>query len=129
MTKVTEKPVLYKCDKCGKVVMITSPGEGTLVCCDQNMRLLEEQTADFKNEKHVPIVEKVPEGIKVTVGSTIHPMTEEHHIEWIAVLDGKKFMVECLKPGDEPIAVFPTSNTDVAAYEYCNIHEFWTNKK
>ena len=126
---MTGSPELYKCDKCGKVVMVTSPGEGKLVCCDEKMRLLEKQTADYKNEKHVPVVEKTAGGIKVTVGSTLHPMTEEHHIEWIAVLDGGMFMVKCLKPGDEPVAEFPTSNIGVYAYEYCNIHEFWTNKK
>jgi len=126
---MTENPVLYKCDKCGKVMMITSPGEGTSVCCDEKMRLLEIQTADYKNEKHVPVVEKSGVGIKVTVGSTIHPMTEEHHIEWIAVLDGDIFMVKCLKPGDEPIAEFPVSNVNVKAFEYCNIHELWGNGK
>ena len=123
-------PELYKCDKCGKVMMVTSPGEGTTTCCGENMRLLEIKTADFKTEKHVPIVEKTAAGgIKVTVGSTIHPMTEEHHIEWIAVLDGDMFMAKCLKPGDEPIAEFPISNTGVRAFEYCNIHEFWGNGK
>ena len=122
-------PVIYKCDKCGKVIIITSPGEGKLVCCDQDMRLIEAKKADFKTEKHVPIIEKSAGGIKVTVGSTIHPMTEEHHIEWIAVLDGDIFMAKCLKPGDEPVAEFPTSNTSVKAFEYCNIHEFWSNEK
>ena len=38
------------------------------------MILLSEQTADFKNEKHGPVVEKTGSGIKVTVGSTIHPI-------------------------------------------------------
>lgn len=109
--------------------MVTSNGDGTSVCCDEKMRLLDIQTADYRNEKHVPIVEKSAGGIKVTVGSTIHPMTEEHHIEWIAVLDKGTFIIKCLKPGEEPSAEFPTSNTDVKAFEYCNIHEFWGNGK
>jgi superoxide reductase len=51
------------------------------------------QTADWKTEKHVPVIEcldKVKSGepfsIKVAIGKEIaHPNTTEHHIRWIAV--------------------------------------------
>lgn len=60
------------------------------------------QTADWKTEKHVPVIEmpakaKKGENIKmsVTVGKQIaHPNTTEHHIVWLEVLffpDGEKF--------------------------------------
>jgi superoxide reductase len=60
------------------------------------------QTADWKTEKHVPVIEcseKVKSGelfsIKVTIGKEIaHPNTTEHHIRWIAVYfhpEGDKF--------------------------------------
>jgi len=51
------------------------------------------KTADFKSEKHVPVIES-PDTVKagewftigVTVGKEIaHPNTTEHHIAWIAV--------------------------------------------
>ena len=60
------------------------------------------QSADWKQEKHVPVIE-LPEGAKkdesmkigVTVGKEIaHPNTTEHHIEWIEVYflpEGEKF--------------------------------------
>jgi superoxide reductase len=60
------------------------------------------QEADWKQEKHVPVIE-APDIIKkddvlkvtVTVGKEIgHPNTTEHHIEWISVFfqpDGEKF--------------------------------------
>jgi superoxide reductase len=60
------------------------------------------QSADWKQEKHVPVIE-LPEGVKkdesmrigVTVGKEIaHPNTTEHHIEWIEVYflpEGEKF--------------------------------------
>jgi superoxide reductase len=63
------------------------------------------QSADFKIEKHVPVIE-VPASVKkgtavkinVTVGKEIaHPNTTEHHIRWIAVYfhpTGEKFPVE-----------------------------------
>ncbi len=60
------------------------------------------QSADFKSEKHVPVIEaadkvKKTEAVKisVTVGKEIpHPNTSEHHISWIEVYflpQGEKF--------------------------------------
>jgi superoxide reductase len=60
------------------------------------------QTADWKAEKHVPVIEgpdavKADEmfEVKVTIGKEIaHPNTTEHHIRWISVFfkpKGDKF--------------------------------------
>jgi len=60
------------------------------------------QTADWKTEKHVPVIdspEKVKAGelfdVKVTLGKEIaHPNTTEHHIRWIELYflpQGAKF--------------------------------------
>ncbi len=60
------------------------------------------QTADWKTEKHVPVIEapdniKKGEPVKITlsVGKEIaHPNTTEHHIRWIVVFflaEGEKF--------------------------------------
>jgi superoxide reductase len=60
------------------------------------------QTADWKKEKHVPVIEcpdQVKAGemlqIKISIGKEIaHPNTTEHHIRWITVFfqpDGEKF--------------------------------------
>jgi len=60
------------------------------------------QSADWKKEKHVPVIDAPDKGkrgewinITLTVGKEIaHPNTTEHHIRWIAVFflpDGEKF--------------------------------------
>jgi superoxide reductase len=60
------------------------------------------QTADWKTEKHVPVIEcpdRVKAGelfpVKVTLGKEIaHPNTTAHHIRWISVYfhpEGEKF--------------------------------------
>ncbi len=63
------------------------------------------KTADWKSEKHVPVIE-APETVKagecfpvsVVVGKEIaHPNTTEHHIAWIAlhfIPDGSKVSYE-----------------------------------
>jgi superoxide reductase len=82
---MTEKGQIYKCEICGNVVEVLDEGVGELVCCGQPMKLIEEKTEDEGKEKHVPIIEKNEEGVKVKVGSVPHPMTEEHYIEWIEI--------------------------------------------
>ncbi len=119
---------VYKCEECGNVVMVLNFGGGPLVCCGQNMAKQDEKTADSSTEKHVPLIEKDEHGFTVTVGSTLHPMLEEHWIQWIElIVDGKRFLQE-LKPGDEPKAHFCVSCCEpksVSAREYCNLHGLW----
>ena len=100
-------------------------GAGALVCCGENMKLLEEKTADKTTEKHVPVIEKTDHGFKVTVGTTLHPMEEKHFIEWIELLaDGRSYKA-FLKPGDKPEATFCVDAEEVSAREHCNIHGLW----
>ena len=62
---------------------------------------------------------------KVTVGSTLHPMVDDHYIEWIELLaDGKSYS-QFLNPGDEPIAIFAVEAATVSAREHCNKHGLW----
>lgn len=116
---------IYKCEICGNIVEVLHTGEGDLVCCGQNMTLLDEKTADSTTEKHVPLIEKTSDGFKVTVGSTLHPMEEKHYIEWIELIaDGKTYR-KFLKPGDKPVAEFCVQASKVSAREYCNVHSLW----
>lgn len=63
------------------------------------------QSADWKNEKHVPVIEcpasvKADEvfEVKATIGKEVaHPNTTEHHIQWIQLFfkpDDSKFVYE-----------------------------------
>lgn len=40
---MAKKGKVYKCDVCGNVVSVVQGGDGDLVCCGQNMRLLSEE--------------------------------------------------------------------------------------
>ena len=121
---MTELLHVYKCEVCGNMVEVVHTGAGTLVCCDQPMNLLVENTTDAATEKHVPVIEKTASGVKVSVGSVAHPMLEEHLIEWIQVIaDGKSYR-KFLKPGDAPEAEFEVTG-DVNAREFCNLHGLW----
>jgi superoxide reductase len=122
MAKLLE---IYKCEHCGIIVEIVHPGGGGLVCCGQPMTMLTENTVDAAKEKHVPVIEKIPEGYKVSVGQIAHPMEEKHSIEWIELNAGGTVYRKFLKPGGLPEAVFPVSDSPVSAREYCNLHGLW----
>lgn len=122
---MAEKLQVYKCEVCGNIVEVLHGGAGELVCCGQPMVLLTENTVDAAKEKHVPVIEKVPGGIKVKVGEVAHPMEDKHYIEWIEIIaDGKAYR-QFLNPGDTPEAVFNIDADQVTAREFCNLHGLW----
>ena len=124
---MTQRLQIYKCEVCGNVVEVLHEGAGELVCCGQPMKLMKENSVDAAQEKHVPVIEKTEEGIKVKVGSIPHPMVEEHYIEWIELIaDGQAYR-QFLKPGDTPEAVFKIEAQNITAREYCNLHGLWKN--
>lgn len=122
-----KKLEIYKCEKCGNIVEVINGTKIPLVCCGQNMKLMEEQTKDASVEKHVPYIEEIENGYKVMVGKeTKHPMTEEHYIEWIELIKDNEVLRKELKPNDKPEAIFVTDKSEnVYAREYCNIHGHW----
>ena len=122
---VTQKHQIYKCEVCGNIVEVIHEGAGELVCCGQPMRIFQENTIDAAKEKHVPVIEKTADGIKVKVGSVAHPMEQKHYIEWIEVIaDGKAYR-QFLSPGQAPEAIFKIDASKVTAREYCNLHGLW----
>ena len=122
---MTEKLQIYQCAICGNMVEFIHTGAGTLVCCNQPMNLLTENTTDAATEKHVPVIEKIDGGYKVTVGSVEHPMEEKHFIEWIElVADGKAYR-QFLNPGDKPVATFSVDADSVFARVWCYLLGLW----
>jgi superoxide reductase len=116
------------------------------------------QTADWKTEKHAPLIEiKKKEDkdlifIKVSVGKEIaHPNQTQHHIRWIQLLfkpEGEKFPFEVGKidftsHGESPAG--PDTSTvytepkgffalktekpgTLIGLSFCNIHGFWRSE-
>src|SRR5210317_2270776 len=118
---------IYKCEVCGNIVEVLHGGAGQLVCCNQPMTQLKENTTDAAQEKHVPVIEKIDGGYKVTVGSVAHPMEDKHYIEWIELIAGDTAYRQFLNPGDAAAAGFKIDAAQVSAREYCNLHGLWKN--
>ena len=122
---MTKQRQIYRCPVCGNMVEVLNPGAGELVCCGKPMILLQENTTDAAQEKHVPVVEKTADGYRVKVGSVEHPMLNEHFIQWIELLTPKSVLRRELKPGCKPEATFITNEECLCARAYCNLHGMW----
>ena len=84
-------------------------------------------SVDAAVEKHVPVVTKDGNTVKVFVGEVEHPMLEEHYIGWIAIETKEGMQRKTLKAGQKPEAIFALADGDelVAAYAWCNLHGLW----
>jgi superoxide reductase len=122
------KSGIYKCMVCGNVVEVAVNGQGTLVCCGQDMKLMDEKTKDGAGEKHLPVVEEVSGGILVKVGSVPHPMEQDHWIQFIEIFTKNGYIIrKDLKHGNKPEAVFNVRKSEVdIVREFCNKHGLWS---
>jgi superoxide reductase len=125
---MTEKGQVYRCNVCGNIVTLLCTGPGNLVCCDVPMELMEAKKGDLGPEKHIPIIERSDNGVKVKVGEVPHPMVEDHYIQWVELSADNQVYIQFLGPDDQPEAEFPVNldqEKDPKSRSYCNIHGFW----
>jgi superoxide reductase len=111
------------------------------------------QSADWKKEKHVPVIDcpdEVNAGevfeVKVELGKEIpHPNTVEHHIRWISLYyqpEGDKFVYgvgrfEFNAHGEGTAFTSPSGTAwlkvdkpgTLHALAFCNIHGLWESSK
>ena len=115
------------CKHCGNIITMVHDAGVPVVCCGEKMTELVPGSTDAATEKHVPVVEVNGNEVKVKVGSVAHPMEEKHFIQWIYLQTKEGVQSKCLKPHENPEAVFALTGGDkaVAAYEYCNLHGLW----
>lgn len=127
MEKKLEKK-FYRCKTCNNILGAINDSGVTPVCCGQRMEILTANTTDAATEKHVPVITRDGDKVVVKVGSVAHPMTEDHLIQWIILIQGSVTERVVLTPGAAPEAVFTAAgaNAPVRAYGYCNLHGLWS---
>ena len=117
---------VFKCKKCGSMVIKINQGGCDPSCCGEPMKELRANDTDGAKEKHVPAVTIVDGVVRAEVGSVAHPMLEEHYIGFIALETEKGVQIKYLNPGEEPAAEFTVfDDKPVTVYEYCNLHGLW----
>jgi len=121
----SERNSVYRCEHCGLMVETIRGAAPAPSCCGETMTLVKENTQEAATEKHIPVVEKVNGGYKVTVGSVAHPMVEKHYIEWIELILGDRIYRQYLLPDSKPEAFFALEEDGAWARAYCNLHALW----
>ena len=120
----------YHCEHCGHISIDRAERKLGLKCCGADMQLLNPNTVDASNEKHLPVVDVNGSSVKVSVGSVTHPMGEDHWIQLVCLETTNGYQIKYLNPGEAPEACFElcSGEKEVAAYEYCNLHGLWITK-
>ena len=112
------------CNHCGNIVAMIRDRGVPVQCCGEAMREIIPGTGDGAQEKHVPVYDVKDGTVTVSVGSTEHPMTPEHYIEWICIETEKGLQYKNLTPNRPPRASFYISRDDKikAVNAICNLH-------
>lgn len=115
---------IFKCGHCPTQVIKINDKGCDPSCCGEAMTIIQTKTTDGALEKHVPVVKEEGDKVYVQVGSALHPMVEDHYIEWIYLLTDRGFQLKYLKPGQEPRAVFGLAEDEIVieVSAYCNKH-------
>ena len=125
---MTNKLEIYKCEICGNVIEITHEGIGTLVCCNQEMKLLSEHEPSM-DDAHYAHIEKESEIQKRVFFH--HPMTNEHYIEYIEIISNDKKYIKrkFLYIDDNPEISFKCDCREGFYVRlYCNLDGVWVSK-
>lgn len=116
----------YVCAHCGNLVEKIYESGVPMICCGEAMKQIKPNTVDASMEKHIPIYNVNSNEITVTIGSVIHPMSEEHHINWVYLLTDKGVYRHNFEIGASPVTTFIINNEKpLAIYAYCNLHGLW----
>ncbi len=121
------KPVnIYKCKENNATLVQLNFNEEPF----GSLEALEMDEANGDPQKHVPIMEYAGDTLHVKVGSTPHPMTPQHYIEWILVQTDDGGLYRTNTPDDLPEAVFTLNQEKIiGVYAYCNLHGLWESKQ
>lgn len=116
----------FRCKHCGNLVGLINNAGVPMTCCDEPMEELVANSVEAATEKHIPEVSVHDRLVHVQIGSVIHPMLDEHYIEFIYLQTEKGGQRKCFKPGETPSVMFVLDHdAPVAVFAYCNIHGLW----
>lgn len=130
------KTLFYLCPYCGNVVIKLVDSGVVPSCCGHSMQLLSAQTSDpiypkeELLEKHVPSVHRTGEcTLRAEIGSQPHPMSPDHHIQFICLESEQGVQIRFLTPDKKATASFYCGHDRPSTlYAFCNLHGLWANE-
>ena len=119
----------FICKECGELVGIIENEEAKLSCGKNPMVELKPNTVDAAKEKHVPVATVFGNTVTVKIGSVLHPMEKEHHIDWVYLQVNNGGQRKNIKDNKEAAVVFELCEGEkaVKVFAYCNKHGLWSS--
>ena len=116
----------FICEHCNNIITFVEDSGVPVMCCGQKMTELVAKHDGCGTGKACSGRRRDGDKLIVSVGSVEHPMTEEHHIAWIAVETKNGSQIKYLDHTGAPKVEFALGGEDVeAVYAYCNLHGLW----
>ncbi|MEO0234320.1 MAG: desulfoferrodoxin family protein [candidate division WOR-3 bacterium] len=119
------KKDILRCSVCNNIVEVLREGDGEIICCGKVMFKEEVKNKDEGMEKHLPLIKEKNGFFEISVGEVEHPMTKEHHIEWIEINTDKESIKKFFNINEKPIYTLSKSYKIKSVRAYCNIHGLW----
>ncbi|WP_320130197.1 desulfoferrodoxin family protein [uncultured Sphaerochaeta sp.] len=121
---MARKIYFYHCPICNSVVELIENGGHSLTCCDHPMELMKIQESGEGQAYHLPELRHKDGLLYVTIGSKMHPQSEDHYIGFIVFVTKQTVRRSDIKTNGPPTAVF-TDKDHGDVYSYCNLHGIW----
>lgn len=125
---------IYKCDICSNILLAINDSGVTPHCCNSEMNVLIPEEASLLNEHYIRCSVKDMENyaiVSLYVGKErLHPMNENHHIEWVILNTDKGHYIHRFNEEDTiPHTSFLIGNNEkvISAQIYCNLHSLYEN--
>lgn len=121
---ISPDPIFFKCKKCGATIIFLKENKSpdSCQCCGTAMIRLNPETEGPGSETHLPDYSIIGgydnNVIKVSIGKKLHPMEEEHFIEWIYLRTFTGGQIKYVNNKKQAEVIFALANED--AYVYCD---------
>ncbi len=112
----------YYCEHCKNVAVKCVDKRVPIMCCGEVMKPLDEKLQNGALEKHLPKLSYENGKLTVCVGEVLHPMTEDHLIEFVYIKTNTFDVFKKFEEGDVPQIEFAMEKQPCTVYAYCNLH-------
>lgn len=125
-----EEQKFYVCKHCGNVIGLINNAGVPLICCGEEMTELIANNTEAKTDYHIPATAVNGNLITVDIGKFPHPMTPEHHINWVYIQTERGGQRKNIRPGEAPAVVFSLAGDDkyLKTYAHCTLHGLWVSE-